>query len=474
MPKSGHTIRYRLIRLYCLSFAIISLMIIAYSWQMLSFGKKMTNLENVHALFDNVLEMRRYEKNFLLHAGGDNLEKIIFYLKKVEGNVNESGASISQIAGQASLQHFRKALRSYKAIFQHSSPAIPVNPELVRQQGKVLADFTDQLLSIQHPRIRHELKLILYSYIIVTGLFFLVILPLFMMRVKSILQRMSFLQKAIHDLANDNFTPIPDSKGENDEVSELLLAFNKMAEELNAKQNQLIRSRKLAAIGTFSSGVAHELNNPLNNISLSADTLLEEYHTLSAEESKEILTDIMVQTERAGKIVKNLLDFSRDKAPETATLNIGEVVNPTIDLIANQLRINSIWVENYIPADLPEISGDLQQLQQVFLNLFLNSIQVMPDGGLIHLKAVEEPKGYIQIKVGDTGSGIAPEHIEHIFAPFYTTKEVGKGTGLGLSIVYGIIKKHGGYIKVKSKINVGTTFAVYLPLAAADQRKSIK
>ncbi|HFQ79909.1 MAG TPA: sensor histidine kinase [Desulfobacterales bacterium] len=474
MPKSRHTIRYRLIRLYCLSFAIIALMIIAYSWQMLSFEKKMTNLENVHALFDNVLEMRRYEKNFLLHAGDGNLTKIILYLKKVEGNVNESGASISQIAGQAGLQHFIEALQSYKAIFQHSSPTTPVNPGQVRRLGKILANFTDQLLSLQHPRIRHELKLIFYSYIIVTGLFFLVILPLFMMRVKNILQRMSFLQKAIHDLANDNFTPIPDSKGENDEVSELLLAFNKMAEELNAKQNQLIRSRKLAAIGTFSSGVAHELNNPLNNISLSADTLLEEYHTLSLEESKEILTDIMIQTERAGKIVKNLLDFSRDKAPETATLNIREVINPTIDLIANQLKINSIWVENYIPADLPAISGDLQQLQQVFLNLFLNSIQVMPDGGLIHLKAEEEPKGYIRVNVGDTGSGIAPEHIEHIFAPFYTTKEVGKGTGLGLSIVYGIIKKHGGYIKVKSKINVGTTFSVYLPLAAADQGKPIK
>ncbi len=474
MPKSRHTIRYRLIRLYCLSFAIISLMIIAYSWQMLSFEKKMTNLENVHALFDNVLEMRRYEKNFLLHAGSDNLEKIIFYLKKIERDVNESGANISRIAGQANLENFQNALHSYKAIFQHTSGAIPVDQQLVRQQGKVLADFTDQLLSIQHPRIRHELKLIFYSYIIVTGLFFLVILPLFMMRVKSILQRMSFLQKAIHDLANDNFTPIPDSNAENDEVSELLLAFNKMAAELDTKQNQLIRSRKLAAIGTFSSGVAHELNNPLNNISLSADTLLEEYHSLSAEESKEILTDIMIQTERAGKIVKNLLDFSRDKAPETATLNIREVIDPTINLIANQLKINSIWVENYIPANLPEISGDLQQLQQVFLNLFLNAIQVMPDGGLIHLKAGEEPEGYIQINVGDTGSGIAPEHIEHIFAPFYTTKEVGKGTGLGLSIVYGIIKKHGGYIKVKSKINVGTTFSVYLPLTAANQRKSIK
>ncbi|MFW8599986.1 sensor histidine kinase [Desulfobacterota bacterium M19] len=474
MPRSRHTIRYRLIRLYCLSFAIVTLMIIAYSWQMLSFEKKMTNLENVHALFDNVLEMRRYEKNFLLHAGGDNLKKIIFYLKKVERDVHESGPNLARIAGQENLENFKNTLHLYKAIFQHTSSVTQVDQRSARRLGKVLTDFTDQLLSIQHPRIRHELKLIFYSYIIVTGLFFLVILPLFMMRVNSILQRMSFLQKAIHDLANDNFTPIPDSKGENDEVSELLLAFNKMAAELNTKQNQLIRSRKLAAIGTFSSGVAHELNNPLNNISLSADTLLEEYDTLSAGESREILTDIMVQTERAGKIVKNLLDFSRDKAPETATLNIREVIDPTIDLIANQLKINSIWVENYIPANLPAISGDLQQLQQVFLNLFLNAIQVMPDGGLIHLKAVEEPEDYIKVSVGDTGSGIAPEHIEHIFAPFYTTKEVGKGTGLGLSIVYGIIKKHGGYIKVKSTINVGTTFSVYLPLAAADQRKSIK
>ena len=465
MPNSRHTIRYRLIRLYCLIFAIISLLITAYSWQMLSFEKKLVNLENFHALFDNVLELRRYEKNFLLHAGSDNLDKILFYIKNIEQDIDQLEVNISQVVDKSNFQNFKNSLHAYKAIFQHSSDGIQVDQKLVGNKGKALVDFVGNLLTIKQTRIRHKLKLILYSYIIVTGLFFFAIMLLFMMQVKSILQRMSFLQKAIRDLANDNFTPINNSTVENDEVSELLMAFNKMAGELNTKQNQLIQSRKLAAIGTFSSGIAHELNNPLNNISLSADTLLEEYSSLGAEEAKEILDDIMIQTDRASRIVKKLLDFSRDKTPETIRLNVKDVINSTIELIANQLKINSIWVEKYIPDDLPEINGDLQKLQQVFLNLFLNSIQVMPNGGLIYLEASEEPKGYIRINVGDTGSGIATEHQEHIFDPFYTTKEVGKGTGLGLSIVYGIIKKHGGYIEVKSKINIGTTFSIYLPAA---------
>jgi len=463
MPNFRHTIRYRLIRLCCLIFAIISLLIIAYSWQMLSLEKK---LENFHGLFDNVLELRRYEKNFLLHAGTDNQAKVLFYIKNIEQDINKLGGNIAQVIGNPELQKFRGDLRSYKVIFQRSLPGRPVvDQKLVSSKGKALVNFVNRLLSIKQTQIRHELKLIFYSYTAVTGFFFFVILLLFMMQVKSILQRMSFLQQAIHDLANNSFTPIHDPIGEKDEVSELFLAFNKMAGELNTKQDQLIQSRKLAAIGAFSSGIAHELNNPLNNISLSADTLLEEYNALDTKDAEEILNDIMVQTDRASKIVKKLLDFSRDKAPESVRLNINGVINSTIDLIANQLKINAVRVEKNIPADLPEINGDLQKLQQVFLNLFLNAIQVMPGGGLIHLEALEEPEGYIRINVSDTGSGIAPEHQEHIFDPFYTTKEAGKGTGLGLWIVYGIIKKYGGYIKVKSKINTGTTFAVYLPSA---------
>ncbi|HIJ78629.1 MAG: ATP-binding protein [Desulfobulbaceae bacterium] len=466
MHNPKHTIKYRIVRLYLVIVAIISLLITAYSWQMLSIERKLTTLENFHALFDNVLEVRRYEKNFLLNVGGDNLEKIIFYLDNIDRDIEQLGGEIASVAGYPALREFQATLRTYKATFTDSSSGISVDPQAIRNKGKALVNFVSNFLALKQARIKKGLKLIVISYILVTAVFIFSILLLFRLQVRNVLHRISFLQKATNDLVNDNFTPITDYGDRYDEVSELILAFNKMAAQLNIKQDQLIQSRKLAAIGTFSSGIAHELNNPLNNISLSADTLIEEYNELDETEAKEILSDIMIQTDRASKIVRNLLDFSRDKAPSTSLLNIKAVTDATVKLIANQLRINAIWVEDYIPENLPEINGDFQKLQQVFLNLFINAIQVMPEGGLIYLEAICEPEGFIKINVGDTGSGIAPEDQKHIFDPFFTTKEVGKGTGLGLSIVYGIIKKHGGYIEVKSKMNVGTTFSVYLPIAA--------
>jgi len=183
----------------------------------------------------------------------------------------------------------------------------------------------------------------------------------------------------------------------------------------------------------------------------------------------EIINDIIGQTERASLVVRNLLDFSREKAPSSAPLNIKDVVDHTHKLIANQLMISAIWFENYIHDDLPRIMGDMQKLQQVFINLFVNSIQAMPQGGLIYIDAQVVPDGYLRVIVNDTGPGIPPDIIGHIFDPFYTTKEVGAGTGLGLSIVYGIIKKHGGYIEVKSTVNVGTTFSIYLPIVGNEK-----
>ena len=174
-------------------------------------------------------------------------------------------------------------------------------------------------------------------------------------------------------------------------------------------------------------------------------------------------------------MVKNLLDFSRDKAPSTEPLDIKSVIAKTEKLIANELRINAIWLEDYTPSNLPLIMGDMQKLQQVFLNLFVNSIQAMStsEGGLIHIDAKEESDGYIKINVSDTGAGIEAENVERIFDPFYTTKEVGKGTGLGLSIVYGIVKKHGGKLEVKSKMNAGTPFSLYLPIAGHEKTKTV-
>jgi len=220
----------------------------------------------------------------------------------------------------------------------------------------------------------------------------------------------------------------------------------------------------MASIGTFSSGIAHEINNPLNNISLSTDTLLEEFDSMDEEESKEILDDIMEQTERASKIVRNLLDFSRAQSSETQSLYIDFILHKTSDLINNELRIHKIALKKDIANMMPQINGDLQKLQQVFLNLIINAEQAIDNFGTITVKARETEKGFIRTDITDDGPGIAQKNLEQIPDPFLTTKEAGKGTGLGLSIVYGIVKKHGGYIEVASTLGEGTTFSVFLPI----------
>jgi len=280
-----------------------------------------------------------------------------------------------------------------------------------------------------------------------------------------VLKRLDLLRQATKDVIDGSFTPLPEDIMHKDEISGLIKAFNKMIQEIDTKQEQLLQAKKLASIGTFSSGIAHELNNPLNNISLTADTIKEEGRSLSEEERNEMIDDIIHETERASKIVRNLLDFCREQTIKDELIDLKELTDKTILLIQNQLSLNYVWVENYIPADLPKIKGDSHSLQQVFLNLLLNALQAMDNGGLIHLEGSVDSEGFVKIDVNDTGQGMPPEQLEHIFDPFFTTKPVGGGTGLGLSIVYGIIKKHGGTIDVRSKINVGTTFTISLPIA---------
>jgi len=470
MTQAGQTftIRKRIIVLNILVFSFIIFLIIAYSLQFFSIEKNLFMLEDFHDIFDSVLEVRRYEKNFLLGVGSENISNILQYLNKIENDIVRQEENIINVVGNRKFHHFGATLDGYRSIFisysKSANISTAINSQAVREKGKEMVTFSRQLLDDQQQKIRNRLKTTIFLFMAITGAFFLFIFLGLHLQAKSVLDRIAFVQQATKNVTEGNFQPIVYYTANQDEISDLIRAFNKMASELDKKQEQLIQSRKLAAIGTFSSGIAHELNNPLNNISLSADTLLEEFYSLEEEEAKEIITDIITQTERATGVVKHLLDFSRDKAPSVQPLDIKKVIAMTEKLIANELRLKHIWMEDYIPDNLPPVMGDMQKLQQVFLNLFVNATQAIQESGLISLEAKEEPPGYIRINVSDTGTGIEPENIEHIFDPFYTTKEVGKGTGLGLSIVYGIIQKHGGYIEVNSKMNIGTTFSIFLPV----------
>jgi two-component system, NtrC family, sensor kinase len=239
-------------------------------------------------------------------------------------------------------------------------------------------------------------------------------------------------------------------------------------------EQQLIQSEKLSALGQMIAGIAHELNNPLTSISGYTQLLLREQHLET--QMRQDLLQINTQSERAARIVKNLLTFAREHKPERVPVDINEVLRNTISLRAYQMRVDNISIATEFAADLPRTIADPFQLQQVFLNLINNGHQAMLEKqGLgvltVHtsLRAADASDGTVPdemvvIEIADTGVGISEADLGKIFDPFFTTKPVGQGTGLGLSICFGIVKEHDGRIWATSEVGVGTTVTVELPL----------
>jgi signal transduction histidine kinase len=176
---------------------------------------------------------------------------------------------------------------------------------------------------------------------------------------------------------------------------------------------------------------------------------------------------VVSEVERASATVRNLLDFTRVEKPVLISLSIQDVVREAQRLVANEAGISRVEFSLALPSDLPPVQGSPRDLQQVFLNLFLNAIQAMPKGGLLAVRGRTLGDRAIEVDVRDTGVGISEENIGSVFDPFFTTKDVGAGTGLGLAVSYGIIEKHNGTITVRSKLGEGTTFAVRLPVASS-------
>jgi two-component system NtrC family sensor kinase len=249
-----------------------------------------------------------------------------------------------------------------------------------------------------------------------------------------------------------------------DEFTDLAIAINRMTRELERREEFLLQTQKLRAVGSLTAGIAHEVNNPLNNIMLTAAVLEEDFDTMPRKEQLELVEDIVTQTDRARKIVSNLLDFARESEITSEPLRIHEVVGDAVRLAANQLRLSGVELVLDVAEDLPRVNGDRQYLSQVFVNLILNALEAMMDGGRLTLSSdLSLDTGCIAINITDTGPGMSPEVLKSIFDPFFTTKTMGRGTGLGLSVSLGIIQKHGGEIRVASKIGEGTTFTVILP-----------
>jgi signal transduction histidine kinase len=250
---------------------------------------------------------------------------------------------------------------------------------------------------------------------------------------------------------------------EKGEVSGTVIVVRDVTQQKRMEE-QLILTDRLASIGELSSGIAHELNNPLTSVIGFSQLLMQGD---IPDNIKEDLGIIYSEAQRAAVIVKNLLTFARKHAPVTQLSQVNIVVEDVLRLRTYEEKVNNIEVEKHLALDVPEIMMDPFQIQQVFLNIIVNAefamLEAHQRGKLII--TTEKVDGMVKITFTDDGPGITEANLKRIFNPFFTTKEVGKGTGLGLSICHGIVTEHGGKIYVRSVQGQGATFVVELPLA---------
>lgn len=251
------------------------------------------------------------------------------------------------------------------------------------------------------------------------------------------------------------------------DLAETTEAIKRREAELREKQEQLVQAAKLATLGELTTAVAHELNNPLNNIGLFTGNAIDliEFGSSDRERLLEELRSAMSQVQKASEIISHMRTFGRTAPISRMPVAINEVVKRARALLREQLRLRQITVETSLAESDPVVMGSEIQLEQVFINLLTNARDALAEAPQKLISITSQVEGeHVVLAVSDTGEGVPAEFEQRIFDPFFTTKEVGKGTGLGLSITYGIIQEHGGAITLENHPGHGATFRVELPL----------
>lgn len=438
---------------------------------LLEIERKQRFVETADDLRDVILETRRYEKNYLLYGSGEDLEENRKYIQQGMEVLGKIYPIVQDFKGAPLLDRLNQELRTYSAMMdriaiegpQGAGPENASLEEQLRERGKTLVELSQELVAFERERILNIIRTLKAQLITSLGMSLVLGSFLIPLVAKKILRPLRVIERTTVRIAAGDFRPVPvwDTK---DETQRVVEAFNRMVAELEKRQDQLLQAKKLSSLGTLTSGIAHQLNNPLNNISTSCQILLEELDQADPEFMHRMLTNVEQEVHRARDTVRGLLEFSRIKEFCLAPVPLAQVVDRSISLISSHVPPGVDIIKD-IPENL-SLNLDAQRMQQVFLNLIENAIHAIgTPPGQIKIAAKREPvTDEVVITVEDTGAGIPEEVQGRIFDPFFSTKDVGSGTGLGLSVVYGIIQKHQGSITVESIEGEGARFIIRLPV----------
>lgn len=468
-PKS---IRYKVTSSLLIFYLLGSMAAISALYSLSHMEEKIILIESFYELNQKILETRRYEKNYLLYGNIRDLMNAMDYLDNVRSSLKtlEDKGPFSSTTVAVSLPTGINRLEDYARLLQKlNRPDLPpvrlakLKDEL-RQQGHALTRFVLDIDNQARQEVEKEASRYRYLVLVILAFALVVSGVLSILLVHWIVEPMQYIRKAVAQIMQGKMTDIPIKPVMRRcvECAELIRSLNLLLHAVESKQNQLVQSAKLAAIGKLSAGIAHEINNPLNNISLTAEVLLEDLPNIECNERLDMVRDIVVQTDRAREVVRHLLDFSRIHKPSTwEKIDLVKLLTATRELLKNQIRISQIQLKETLPDNPLTIMGNPNQIQQVLVNIFLNAIQAMQPGGTIWVTLATEKEDAV-ITITDNGPGIPEDIRDHIFDPFFTTKS--NGTGLGLAVSYGIIKEHKGEIALVNEAGAGTSFRITFPL----------
>jgi signal transduction histidine kinase len=429
---------------------------------------KINVIELLDVLSQKVLETRRYEKNYLLYGNTEDLHIALNYLADVRSEVNNLRSVETFL--KEDLREYERRLQDYAdSLHKLNEKEESEHPErlaeAVHRSGHIFTTYVINAGNFMRKEITtaalqaKKLSQIILALALLLGVFLTIYL------IRRIVSPLEFICKAASDIVEGELSAIPmvPTPDRSKEEIELVNSLNLMLRFLDTKHNQLVQSAKLATIGKVSAGIAHEINNPLNNIYLTAEVLLEDLANIECEERYEMVNDILSQADRAREVVHHLLAFSRSRqAAPLEHIDLVALVKQTLTFLKNQIRISQVTVHSHFPEGVIMVSGNANQLQQVFVNIILNAVQAMGAGGILTISVGAMAGKTAEVQICDNGPGIQENIKAHIFDPFFTTKT--EGTGLGLSVSNSIIEEHNGKIRLDSEQGKGTSFYITLPI----------
>jgi signal transduction histidine kinase len=479
-----HSLRNKILRTYGYSKLVLLAFATVVAVDLYVLDRQIQQGQAVTDFREAVLEMRRDEKNLFLYGDLSSLDELLLQEAAARSALAVGRDAFVAINGEATFRRMQLLLAGYAAeidsypFLDHSGQASA--RAVIREIGHDLTEASQDLLRGERHMLaeatrRAQITLLLaFIGVVILGLaggFFLV---------RRVVRPLRALEQGLLAIdegrARELSLPSKDQ-----EIRSFVAAFNRMLKRMRQQQDQVRRNEKAAALGVLVSGVAHELNNPLSNISTSAQLLLEEGETVDAETRRLWLAQIDSETERSRRIVRRLLDSVRSPKAHAQRQSLLDVIESSVALVKRQippavdLRVGT--------RDDIDVAVDRERLQQVFINLIKNAadagarhimVNVWPaawDEAIAeagHLEgdpaAVRQAGRAARVTVEDDGPGIAPELRENVFAPFFTTRSTGDGTGLGLYLVNEIVGEHRGCIVVDSPATGGTRFSIWLPL----------